>query len=154
MLRSLALSATCAAISTTAQALELTLVCQGQTQAQVAHGSFATACGDNKCVNANGFTTRTRETADVLTVELHDSGGRIQVPRAMLPPIHGPGKNGWWDLDELQVNDREITGRYSVNVLNVPRVRIDRQTGTITIDGHSENYRGSCEVADPAARKF
>lgn len=67
----------------------------------------------------------------------------------MLPPIRG-GKDGWFELENLKVTENEITGSAAVNVINSPKVRIDRLTGRISIAGKAGSYSGECQAYDPA----
>jgi hypothetical protein len=79
------------------------------------------------------------------------------MPNALIPPLNSGGKNGWWPLDRLEVGDAEITGRFTLNFLNKPQVRIDRRTAQISIRGFAGlGFDGDCETfdPDPAARKF
>ena len=72
----------------------------------------------------------------------------------MLPPIRG-GKEGWFKLKDVKVNDRQITASAAVNFMNNPKVHIDRMTGTISINGKAGSYTGACDrIADDAPAKF
>jgi len=87
---------------------------------------------------------------DQVNIEVGDGAeSRIRMPRTMLPKIHG-GDGGWFKLKNVKVTDSEITGSAAVNVINNPKVRIDRITGTISIDGRSGTYSGECQAYDPA----
>ena len=92
---------------------------------------------------------------DQVTLEIKNSVGRIRMPRAMLPKIRG-GKGGWFEVKEVRWSDDEITGTVQVNVLNSPKLRVDRLQGMIAINGKSGDYSGRCEPFDPTTvqRKF
>jgi hypothetical protein len=93
---------------------------------------------------------------DQVNIDVGDGAeSRIRMPRTMLPAIHG-GDGGWFKLKNVKVTDAEITGSAAVNMINNPKVRIDRLTGTISIDGRSGTYSGECQAYDPAnaPRKF
>jgi hypothetical protein len=92
---------------------------------------------------------------DQVNIEVDGAESRIRMPRTMLPAIHG-GDGGWFKLKNVKVTDAEITGSAAVNMINNPKVRIDRITGTISIDGRSGTYSGECQAYDPAnaPRKF
>jgi len=137
-----------------AHALDLHLVCRGQTDKSVPRTAFASVSGTSGYASGTVIASGRETFLDEVSVEVVDGGARVMVPPKMLPPIHGGGHDGWWPVDQLQISDREIVGRYSVNVFNKAKLRIDRQTGSIAIDGLTESFRGTCEVADPAARKF
>lgn len=70
----------------------------------------------------------------------------------MLPSIHG-GDHGWFKLKHLDANADAITGSASVNLLNNPKVYIDRRTGVISIDGKAGHYTGQCDRRDSAAQE-
>jgi len=70
------------------------------------------------------------------------------MPRAMLPAIRG-GENGWFQIRSIEINRSEITGSIAVNVLNNPKLRIDRVTGAISISGKAGDYAGRCTKYDP-----
>lgn len=85
-----------------------------------------------------------------LGVEIQGQHGRIKLAGALIAPIHSGGQDGWWDLEELRVDRELITGRYRMNGLNKPSVRIDRRIGRITITG-LDNFAGTCEDAAKAS---
>ena len=95
--------------------------------------------------------TRSQPFDDQVNVEIKDDDtGRIRMPRVMLPPVHG-GDDGWMKLKDVKRSDREITATAAVNFINSPKVRLDRVTGRISIDGKAGNYSGECQKFDPAA---
>lgn len=80
--------------------------------------------------------------------------GEIRLPRSLLPKFRG-GRNGWFRLDKLQMDDREIAAQVAVNFANKPRLLIDRQSGRISIDGKNGRYSGECRKRDPGeGRRF
>jgi hypothetical protein len=80
---------------------------------------------------------------------------RVRPPAAIVPPMHGQNDDGWWPLTEAKISDTEISGRFSLNWLNQPTVKIDRTNGSIEVQGKFKlSFRGTCEIADPAQRKF
>jgi hypothetical protein len=82
-------------------------------------------------------------------IELNRSGpgesysGRIHPSGRLLPPIHGGDKQGWWNLKNLKVSSDGIEARYTLNGLNKPRLRYDRRSGRLSIEG-IENFYGRC----------
>lgn len=77
------------------------------------------------------------------------------MPQALVPPINSGGVDGWWNFTELRVAEDEIVGRFRLNPLNKPRVRIDRTTGDIDLKGSFQlSFRGSCSPVDPQERRF
>jgi hypothetical protein len=72
----------------------------------------------------------------------------------MLPGIRG-GSEGWFKLKAVVGDARTIRASAAVNMLNNPKVFIDRVTGTISISGKSGDYTGRCQAMDEsAAPKF
>lgn len=102
----------------------------------------------------SGHTTitgmRQQGFADQVDVRLFDGDDRIRLPRTMLPLIRG-GKEGWFKLKNVQVDARSIRASAAVNIINNPKVYIDRVTGTISISGKAGDYSGQCEVIDATA---
>lgn len=96
----------------------------------------------------------TRDTREAIGLRISGVASRIHVPRALMPFVHIGSDGDWWPLREVTVTDTEITGRFTLNFLDRPAVVIDRIAGSIAIDGLKETFRGTCVVADLAARKF
>jgi hypothetical protein len=46
-----------------------------------------------------------------------------------------------------------IEGSAAVNIINKPKVHIDRMTGTISINGRNGDFTGRCEVVDQSAQR-
>lgn len=92
---------------------------------------------------------------DQVNIELDEASGKIRMPRAMLPPLHG-GEGGWFEIKSIKRSDTEITGTIQVNIINSPKLRLDRMTGRVAINGKSGDYSGECQPYDPATaeRKF
>ena len=97
-------------------------------------------------------TELTRQQFDAsVMIQLWDGGGRIRLPRSLIPPIHSGGTNrdGWWDLNDVYSDRNQIRATYRLNGLNKPKVSIDRRSGRINIRGMSSYaFRGSCDTID------
>ncbi|PPD07192.1 MAG: hypothetical protein CTY28_10455 [Hyphomicrobium sp.] len=84
-----------------------------------------------------------------VVIELNKTGpgetysGRIHPSGRLLPPLHGGDTAGWWTIKNLVVGPDEIRGRYTLNGLNKPRLRYDRRSGRLSIEG-IENFYGRC----------
>lgn len=90
-----------------------------------------------------------------LMVQLWEDGGRIRLPKSLIPPINSRGAGGWWDLNDVRMDSDTITATYRLNGLNKPKVMIDRRSGRITVQGFSEYaFRGSCDQLGATERKF
>ncbi|MGY2733206.1 hypothetical protein [Sphingomonas sp. UYP23] len=93
------------------------------------------------------YTESRREMFDAsLMIQLWDGGGRIRLPKSLIPPINSRGDSGWWDLYDVQPGRDMITASYRLNGLNKPRVTIDRRAGRISVQGLSSyGFRGTCD---------
>ena len=153
MIRFGALLAASAALCQPAWASDLYLVCLGAGSANRQQSSSA-YLRDNYGNSAWGQVvgTRTVPFDDQVNVEIVGEEARIRMPRTMLPPLHG-GEDGWMKVKKLEINEREITGSVAVNFINSPKLRIDRMTGTISLNGKSGDYSGRCQSYDPSTAK-
>lgn len=136
--------------------LDLLLRCAGEgtrLDAKTANLSASTSTGQTVTGDATIYSKE--HFNDSLLLDLKGDGGRIRMPRSMVPPISGGGADGWWTLSDLQVSENTIQARFKMNFLNKPLVRIDRSSGDIEVSGFAgSNFRGSCEPLDRAQRKF
>lgn len=135
----------------------LGLVCFGDgSKNGIASGTTWTWNRDRDRYEYGTYNQTTREVFDAsLMVQTWEGGGRIRLPRSLIPPINSRGNNGWWDLYDVVVSPDTIRATYRLNGLNKPRVVIDRRTGRITVQGTaSYGFRGSCDVIGREARKF
>jgi len=89
-----------------------------------------------------------------IMLQLGGGGGRIKLPRKLVPPLHSGGDQGWWPLYDVSVQPDLITATYRLNGLNKPRVTIDRRSGRITILGMAPYaFRGGCDMVDGQDRR-
>ncbi|MXO63429.1 hypothetical protein [Qipengyuania oceanensis] len=93
--------------------------------------------------------TRSQGFEDQVSLYLIGATGRLRMPRTMLPSIRG-GEDGWFELRNVAIKDNEITGTVAVSIINKPKFRLDRYTGTISISGKAGDYTGQCQRYDPA----
>lgn len=143
-------------VAAPATATPLNLICVGggSTTEDESTTAFANnADGESSWATVTG--ERTVQFQDQVNVELEGAAGKIRLPRTMLPILRG-GKDGWFELRNLKTTETEITASAAVNFINSPKIRIDRTTGRISIDGKIGQYSGMCEPYDPAnvQRKF
>lgn len=140
-----------------ASAETLHLVCLGAGSANRVSGTSIFGADNNgNSAWAQALSQRSVGFDDQVDVEVNEGGlSRIRLPRPMLPPLRG-GKDGWFELDDLKVTEAAITGTAQVNVLNSPKVRLDRMTGRISVSGKAGDYAGECRRFDPVTieRKF
>lgn len=99
----------------------------------------------------NVYGQRQQDFADQVDIRLFAGDDRIRLPRTMLPPIRG-GDGGWFKLKKVEADARSIRASAAVNLINNPKVHIDRVTGTISISGKAGDFTGGCQVIDAAAK--
>jgi hypothetical protein len=132
--------------------LELNLSCRGESTALATVGTESVATRNNWGGASTSYGTRQGlVTIDTLiSFRLNNGAAMLSVPAALLPPIHG-GKRGEFRVRELQVTERDITGKIKINLLNNASFRIDRISGRLTSSG---GFQGDCEPEDVTRRKF
>lgn len=88
-------------------------------------------------------------------VEIAGNNARIKLPSPMIPLLSS-GHDGWFTVNDLWINEDEITGIIRINALNKPKLRIDRRSGQIAIAGGLSDFSGQCDVmrTDAPSRKF
>ncbi len=130
--------------------VELGLVCFGDGQRPaVASSSGWTWNSRSDRYDYGTRTELTQEHFDAsLMLQLGGGGGRIRLPKKLIPPIHSRGQDDWWALDNVSMDPDTIRATYRLNGLNKPRLTVDRRSGRITIVGMGDYaFRGSCDVA-------
>ncbi|TZG28846.1 hypothetical protein [Sphingomonas montanisoli] len=144
-------------LASMAQAENLTLVCQGQGE-KLGSGYKSGYMWDDKqkkYVPQSGIENEMRPYAAAVTVRVSGDSGSVQLPKSMIPPIHGSGDgDGWWPLNDVIVGDREVRASFKLNGLNHPKLRIDRMTGMLTMSGTGFDFTGRCEKTDANERRF
>jgi hypothetical protein len=101
------------------------------------------------------FGTRSQDFSDQVSLYLQGDEGRVRMPRTMLPALHG-GDDGWFKLKDIKIKSNEITASIAVNILNNPKLRLDRYSGAISISGKAGDFAGNCQrlVRKEDKRKF
>ncbi len=133
------------------QSVDLGLICFGDGQ----RPGFATTYGWqwNGRTHRYDYGNRTEMTGQQfdasLTIQLWAGGGRIRLPKKLVPPINSRGDDGWWDLYEVQNGPDIIRAKYRLNGLNKPLITINRRSGQISIQGTNPYaFRGTCDLID------
>jgi hypothetical protein len=141
-----------AAAQPSALPLELNLSCRGESTGLATVGTESVATRNNWGGASASYGTRQGlMTIDTLiSFRLANGEAMLSVPAALLPPIHG-GKRGEFRVRELQVGERDITGKIKINLMNNASFRIDRISGRLTSSG---GFQGDCEAEDVSRRKF
>ena len=132
--------------------LDLNLSCRGESTGLATVGTESYATRNNWGGASTAYGTRQGLVTIDTLISFRLMGGEamLSVPAALLPPIHG-GKRGEFRVRELQITDRDITGKIKINLLNNASFRIDRISGRLTSSG---GFQGDCEPEDVTRRKF
>jgi len=137
-------------------ARDLALVCYGNGSAPTARG-YTTYEWSNK---QGRYTPRYRNYLDQqnfnseVQVEVIDGQARIHLSGRMKPPLNNGGLGGgWWEIRDLRIDQDTISGRYKLNGLNQPKIRIDRRSGQISINGMNA-FVGTCDPVNAVRRRF
>lgn len=139
------------------QNVDLGLVCFGDgSRAGIASGTTWTWNRERDRYENGTYNETTREVFDAsLMIQTWPGGGRIRLPRSLIPPIHSRGADGWWDLSDVSMNADTIRATYRLNGLNKPRLTIDRRSGRILIAGTGDyGFRGTCDMIGHEQRRF
>lgn len=137
----------------TPAALELHLVCRGTGDREVQSVGTAVAFAGGHTAFALGTQTGRQMFDEQMDIDITGETAQVRVPRRFLPPIHG-GSDGWFQVKQLRVGPDEITGKVAVNFANHPKLRIDRRTGSVAMDGNVGSFAGQCEKVDPHLHAF
>lgn len=137
--------------------IELGLVCFGDGQRPtVANNPGWTWDHDRKrYVYDNRVELSAQQFDASVMLQFWPGGGRIKLPRKLVPPIHSRGsEDGWWDIYNVSMQPDRISGEYRLNGLNKPRLTVDRIGGRISIVGTGDYaFRGLCDTVDAAAHR-
>lgn len=127
----------------------LGLVCYGGGQRPRAATTYGYTWDDRRDRYVYGnHTELTAEQFDAsVMVQVWPGGGRIRLPKKLIPPLNTRGSDGWWDLYNVSIGPDMISGRYRLNGLNKPELTINRRSGQISIVGTaSYAFRGECDL--------
>lgn len=132
-----------------AHAEHLNLVCRGNGEAsRSSTSSVSSRDADGNVTTGTVSTPYSVGFSDQVKLEVDGIAGKIRVPRSMLPVFHG-GAGGLFDLKNVLVTDRDVTASIAINAVQHPKLRLDRVTGNITIDGKVGHFNGECQPYDP-----
>ncbi|MGK6355143.1 hypothetical protein ACMGDH_07930 [Sphingomonas sp. DT-207] len=135
--------------SWTHEEIDLGLVCYGEGQRPTAATRWGYSWDYDKDRYVYGNRTElTKEDFDAsVTIQLWDGGGRIRLPKKLIPPINSRGDHGWWALSDVSMARDTIRAGYRLNGLNKPSITIDRRSGRISIRGTGDYaFRGTCDL--------
>lgn len=139
-----------ASVPASAEPLDLHLMCRGAGVGS--SGSQATATSHDWSTGQTVQTTVTGSEArgfeDDVRIDIADQTGRIRLPSALMPPIHG-GQNGWFDLRKIEASRDEITAVATINLFNKIKLRVDRLTGGASFTTKDGSFQGRCIAYKP-----
>ena len=140
----------------------LELICMGGGSANkvAVIGSNGSSSVSGSAIGPDGMTTfngsgtsssttyipRAQAFDDQMDLFIENGEGRIRVPRVMLPLIRG-GENGWFKLKNVEFGANELIASVAINVINNPKLRIDRRTGVVNLSGKAGDFVGRCQTA-------
>ena len=135
------------AMPPTANALDLSLVCDGNGSVNVTRTETRTRFDhDGHRRMFNETTTHRRDTDGRVRVEIRGDSGRISLPSRVLPDFHSGSDADWRSLDQLVITDDRIAAHFRLNFLSNPSVVVDRASGSISIEGiDSFSFSGDCQ---------
>lgn len=140
----------CAPANSQEAGSRLNLVCSGGGAANRATSTTAQGWDSNGNSGSAVITGhRSVGFEDQLQLWVEGDQGKARLPRAMLPPLHG-GDGGWFEIKDIRVSENEITGSVAINVINHPKLVLDRLTGTVSLNGRAGQFNGRCSKFDPA----
>lgn len=131
--------------------VDLGLVCFGDGQRPGVATTYGWSWNSRR--NRYDYGNRTEMTptqfdASVM-IQLWDGGGRISLPKKLIPPLHSRGTGDWWDLYDVDAGPDTIRAKYRLNGLNRPQITINRRSGQISIQGLAPyGFRGNCDLID------
>lgn len=136
------------------QGEDIQLVCYGGAEKPTAEvrSGFEWDPQQHKYVPKQSVESGKSDFQATINVSIHGDRAEIQLPKSLIPPLHGDSNNGWWTINDLIVGHDEIRGQFRLNGLNQPRLSINRRSGAITIDGMIK-FNGRCD-ADDGHRRF
>jgi len=106
-----------------------------------------TGDGDRRMGQDSPFADREAHFDGAVTLELDGKGGaRLRVPDALIPRIHGGGKDGWWTAKLERANQAEVAGTVSFNFFDKARFVIDLGVGVGQVDDNLGRFVGRCRV--------
>ncbi|WP_232493495.1 hypothetical protein [Novosphingobium kaempferiae] len=133
------------------QQVELGLVCfgDGQRSGVVNSNGWTWDRDKDRYVYGNRVDMTAQQFDASVMIQLWPGGGRIKLPKKLIPPIHSRGDGAWWDIYDVSLGRDVISGAYRLNGLNKPKLTINRTSGQISIVGTAPYaFRGTCDLID------
>lgn len=134
-----------------ADTLALSCYGQGHHVASAPHSGLEWDSKRKSYESTQRIETETEQFQTGVDFEFEGGAGRVRLAGKMVPPLHSGGRDGWWQLEDVQMTPDRITAHYRLNGLSKPSVSIDRRTGVAEIKG-SPGFSGKCEARGAAPR--
>lgn len=138
-------------VTVAGQQVDLGLVCFGDGQRPTIATTYGWSWNSRRDRYDYGNRTElaTQQFDASLMIQLWQGGGRIRLPKKLVPPINSRGSDGWWDLYDVSAGPDLIRAKYRLNGLNKPNITINRRSGQISVQGfETYNFRGTCDLID------
>ena len=88
----------------------------------------------------------TKHVDRIVLIELHETSGRIHLPKSVLAAAAHPPIEGWFELGQITATPDGITASLKLNA-NSQSLHIDRRTGVAELVGYgSQPLRGVCRI--------
>ena len=138
-----------------AAATDLNLICTGRAETEDSSPTITTTYSQSGTSYSGGSETVVKGMTDTLALKVVTDGGEARLPQIIRPPF-GSNRDGWYSLKKVLWADNEITARVRYNGIASAKLRLDRITGMVTVDGSAGRFSGTCAPYDPATvnRKF
>lgn len=126
----------------------------GVAAAQPAELEVRLACAGNIERKAGLFDPdrQNKQSAEQLDIEIANGRARARLPRKIRPA--GMGDEGWAEIKKLQVSDDAVSGSVYLNFMTQPKLRLDRRTGFVSLEGTIGNFSGTCKPIGAGERAF
>jgi hypothetical protein len=154
----LLIAAALAVAPTIAHAQTLELICYGTSSwVSESRGNVTSDDGWGTRTDSTVTMSDRRQAAGAVHIRVQDDSlGEIKIPSELIPPLRSSSKDGWRPFTELALSENEIRGRFVLNVINKPKLVVDRRTGDLELTGYGLAFRGNCDKAPDASapKKF
>jgi hypothetical protein len=132
---------------------DINLVCLGSGSVAATQTSLTNQY-DPKTKSYSYGTANTsvrRQFSGSTEVKISGPNARIKLPSDMIPAM-SDDDGGWFIINDLMANEREIVGTLRINMFNKPDLRIVRITGQITLKSGLGDFSGKCESIEAGAK--
>lgn len=110
--------------------------------------------------SANIISYSKKEFNAKVSINLENGNNWIEIPSTLMSGANRISntfkkqKNNKFDLYNVTISEKEILGKFKLNFVNKPSVKIDRYSGTMFFDGLGVSFNGECEKVEINKKKF